>query len=168
MAEMQENTENTAIDFAPWLAIPSDRVVNVEHPGIVKDIEAGILSLGGERNVANVRFQCSDVSTPLSVISLSYKDLHKSITSLTLISCVLSLVSPLDGPQENAWPTSYAVRPLPQVHLIMECQDCRRASQDYSPEADGSATKARLEGSLCSLMRLEWVKSGDGTEVFGR
>jgi len=57
MAEKQDNIENTAIDFAPWLAVPSDSVVNVEHPGCVKSIEAGILSLGGERNIANVRYQ---------------------------------------------------------------------------------------------------------------
>lgn len=53
---MVQDVDASGIDFAPWLAVSSsDRVVNIEHPGIVKNIDRGILSLGGETEIRKVR-----------------------------------------------------------------------------------------------------------------
>ena len=42
---------------APWCEIPNDNVVSVEHPGIVKNVDNAILSLGGDAKLATVRSQ---------------------------------------------------------------------------------------------------------------
>jgi general transcription factor 3C polypeptide 5 (transcription factor C subunit 1) len=40
---------------APWLPIPSRAISAVEHPCIVKNIDKGILSLGGPVKLSKVR-----------------------------------------------------------------------------------------------------------------
>lgn len=39
---------------APWLHLPQDRVVAVEHPCIVTNVDKALKSLGGEHHVKNV------------------------------------------------------------------------------------------------------------------
>jgi general transcription factor 3C polypeptide 5 (transcription factor C subunit 1) len=40
---------------APWLPIPSRAISAVEHPCIVKNVDKGILSLGGPVKLSKVR-----------------------------------------------------------------------------------------------------------------
>jgi len=40
--------------LADWLNVSSDRVVTVEHPSVVRDIDKGLLSLGGEHHIKHV------------------------------------------------------------------------------------------------------------------
>lgn len=40
--------------FAPWYKVPDQLVVNVEHPYIIKNIDRGIASLGGEAKMEKV------------------------------------------------------------------------------------------------------------------
>ena len=39
---------------AKALQVPSDRIVSIEHPCIVKNVDKGVKSLGGEAQVKNV------------------------------------------------------------------------------------------------------------------
>lgn len=39
---------------ADWLSMPNDRVVTVEHPSIIKNIDKGLHSLGGEHHIKHV------------------------------------------------------------------------------------------------------------------
>lgn len=41
---------------AEWLDLPQDRVISVEHPCIVKNIDNGLKSLGGPNHVKHVGF----------------------------------------------------------------------------------------------------------------
>ena len=39
---------------AEWLSVPQERIVNVEHPCLVKDFDNGLKSLGGENQIKYV------------------------------------------------------------------------------------------------------------------
>ncbi len=39
---------------APWHAIPTERLISIEHPCIIKNVNNGIKSLGGEYRLAQV------------------------------------------------------------------------------------------------------------------
>ena len=41
---------------ADWLEMPSERVVSIEHPAVVKDIDKGLQSLGGEHHIKHVGY----------------------------------------------------------------------------------------------------------------
>lgn len=41
--------------LAPYHEVSGDSYVAVEHPGIVRNLERGILSLGGDKHISNVR-----------------------------------------------------------------------------------------------------------------
>jgi len=41
--------------LAPYHEVPDDRYVAIEHPGIIKNLERGISSLGGDKQISNVR-----------------------------------------------------------------------------------------------------------------
>lgn len=43
----QRSYERSSARFAPWYSVPSEAVVSVEHPGIIKNVEKGIQTLGG-------------------------------------------------------------------------------------------------------------------------
>jgi len=75
MNTLQEDIDSRNIDFAPWLAVPSDRIVRIEHPGIVRNIEKGIASLGGKKELAAVR-----LSHPLRDIN-QYAEIHPSVST---------------------------------------------------------------------------------------
>ena len=47
--------ENTPAQTAPWLPIPSRAISVVEHPCLVKNIDKGIVSLGGPVKLSKVR-----------------------------------------------------------------------------------------------------------------
>ncbi|KAH0293689.1 hypothetical protein M436DRAFT_71509 [Aureobasidium namibiae CBS 147.97] len=40
--------------LADWLSVSCDRVVTVEHPSVVRDIDKGLLSLGGEHHIKHL------------------------------------------------------------------------------------------------------------------
>jgi general transcription factor 3C polypeptide 5 (transcription factor C subunit 1) len=40
--------------FAPWYRIPPRRIVAVEHPGIVKNVDRAIKTLQGDAGIAKV------------------------------------------------------------------------------------------------------------------
>lgn len=42
-------------EVAPWLLVPQDAVVSIEHPCVVRDVDNGIKSLGGEVKLSKVR-----------------------------------------------------------------------------------------------------------------
>ncbi|CRG87525.1 General transcription factor 3C polypeptide 5 [Talaromyces islandicus] len=46
--------DNTHPRYAPWYQIPSRRIVAVEHPGIVKNVDRAIATLQGEKGLANI------------------------------------------------------------------------------------------------------------------
>lgn len=54
--------------FAPWYRIPERRIVAVEHPGIVKNVDRAIQTLQGDAGIANVsRFPFSQGDYYLSI-----------------------------------------------------------------------------------------------------
>lgn len=48
--------DNVHPRYAPWFQIPPRRIVAVEHPGVVKNVDRAITTLQGEKGLANVRF----------------------------------------------------------------------------------------------------------------
>ncbi|KAL2354784.1 RNA polymerase III transcription factor IIIC subunit-domain-containing protein [Cryomyces antarcticus] len=63
---MHELGGKTQPEVATWYAVPAERVVRVEHPCIIKDIDNGIKSLGGELNV-NKLLQTDDKAPSIGV-----------------------------------------------------------------------------------------------------
>lgn len=49
---MTENQDGS--QFAPWYRVPERRIVAVEHPGIVKNVDRAIKTLQGDAGIANV------------------------------------------------------------------------------------------------------------------
>jgi hypothetical protein len=47
--------ENATAHTAPWLPIPSRAVSVVEHPCLIKNIDKGVVSLGGPVKLSKVR-----------------------------------------------------------------------------------------------------------------
>lgn len=45
--------------IAPWHQVPATSIVSVEHPFIVKNIEEGLKTLGGDRAISKV-VRCVD------------------------------------------------------------------------------------------------------------
>jgi len=41
--------------LAPYHEISGDSYVTIEHPGIIKNLERGVLTLGGDKAISNVR-----------------------------------------------------------------------------------------------------------------
>ena len=41
--------------LVPYLEVPGDSYLTVEHPGIIKNLERGVHSLGGDKHISNVR-----------------------------------------------------------------------------------------------------------------
>jgi len=41
--------------LAPYQEVSGDSYVIIEHPGIIKNLERGVLSLGGDKAISNVR-----------------------------------------------------------------------------------------------------------------
>lgn len=39
---------------APWLLVPDNKVVSIEHPCIVKDVDKALHTLGGEHQIKHV------------------------------------------------------------------------------------------------------------------
>jgi len=58
--DQQQSLENG--QPAEWLPLPQDRIVTVEHPCIVKNIDNALHSLGGENHIKNVGLLPSDLS----------------------------------------------------------------------------------------------------------
>lgn len=56
---MGASTQNK---LAPKLEVPSRAVSIVEHPCIIKNVDKGIVSLGGEVKLSKVRMHLSNVT----------------------------------------------------------------------------------------------------------
>lgn len=54
MTDQRPDLASNRHQLADWLAVSSDRVVSVEHPSIIKDIDKGLHSLGGEHHIKHV------------------------------------------------------------------------------------------------------------------
>jgi hypothetical protein len=54
MTDQRPDLASNRHQLADWLSVSSDRVVTVEHPSIVRDIDKGLLSLGGEHHIKHV------------------------------------------------------------------------------------------------------------------
>lgn len=54
MTDQRPDLASNRHQLADWLAVSSDRVVTVEHPSIIKDIDKGLQSLGGEHHIKHV------------------------------------------------------------------------------------------------------------------
>jgi general transcription factor 3C polypeptide 5 (transcription factor C subunit 1) len=54
MTDQRPDPASNRHQLANWLTVSSDRVVTVEHPSIVRDIDKGLLSLGGEHHIKHV------------------------------------------------------------------------------------------------------------------
>lgn len=39
---------------APWCGVPDVDIVSVEHPGVIKNIDSALLSLGSDSKIASV------------------------------------------------------------------------------------------------------------------
>lgn len=39
----------------PWIDIPDQRIICIEHPAAIKDVQRGIATLGGEKALVKVR-----------------------------------------------------------------------------------------------------------------
>lgn len=48
------DTDEQRGETVDLLQIPSQRIVSIEHPCIIRDIDKGVKSLGGETQVRNV------------------------------------------------------------------------------------------------------------------
>ena len=55
MASTTTSPADGTAQTAPWMQIPSRAVSVVEHPCIVKNIDKGIISLGGPVKLSKVR-----------------------------------------------------------------------------------------------------------------
>jgi len=42
------------MNSAPWHHIPQEKYIGVEHPGVIRNIDKAIASLGGEQRLAEV------------------------------------------------------------------------------------------------------------------
>ena len=49
--------ENVHPRYAPWFQIPERRIVAVEHPGIVKNVDRAIKTLQGDAGISKVSYQ---------------------------------------------------------------------------------------------------------------
>jgi general transcription factor 3C polypeptide 5 (transcription factor C subunit 1) len=54
MTDQRPDLASNRHQLADWLTVSSDRVVTVEHPSIIKDIDKGLQSLGGEHHIKHV------------------------------------------------------------------------------------------------------------------
>lgn len=54
LSNIKSNSTTTANDNAEWLHLPQHRIVTVEHPCIVNDVDKALASLGGENQIKNV------------------------------------------------------------------------------------------------------------------
>lgn len=54
MTDQRPDLASNRHQLAEWLTVSSDRVVTVEHPSIVQDIDKGLQSLGGEHHIKHV------------------------------------------------------------------------------------------------------------------
>ncbi|THY54470.1 hypothetical protein D6C97_05724 [Aureobasidium pullulans] len=54
MTDQRPDLASNRHQLADWLAVSSDRVVSVEHPSIIKDIDKGLHSLGGEHHIKHL------------------------------------------------------------------------------------------------------------------
>lgn len=54
MTDQRPDLASNRHQLAEWLTVSSDRVVTVEHPSIIKDIDKGLQSLGGEHHIKHV------------------------------------------------------------------------------------------------------------------
>ena len=46
---------SSASSYAPWSSVPKTKIVSVEHPYIIKNLDKGVTSLGGTANLNTVR-----------------------------------------------------------------------------------------------------------------
>ncbi len=69
---------------APWYQIPPQQVVSVEHPYVVKDVDRGLKTLGGDQEIAKVSF---DLEEKTSTDSRSTLFVHMYIC-LYLCICI--------------------------------------------------------------------------------
>ena len=54
MTDQRPDLASNRHQLANWLNVSSDRVVTVEHPSVVRDIDKGLFSLGGEHHIKHV------------------------------------------------------------------------------------------------------------------
>ncbi|KAG9557468.1 hypothetical protein KCU71_g11030, partial [Aureobasidium melanogenum] len=54
MTDQRPDLASNRHQLADWLTVSSDRVVTVEHPSIIKDIDKGLQSLGGEHHIKHL------------------------------------------------------------------------------------------------------------------
>lgn len=55
MTDQRSDLAPNRHQLADWLSMSADRVVTVEHPSLIKDIDKGLQSLGGEHHIKHVR-----------------------------------------------------------------------------------------------------------------
>ncbi|KAI5854325.1 RNA polymerase III transcription factor IIIC subunit-domain-containing protein [Tricharina praecox] len=48
------SSRDNHIQSSPWIPIPDKRIICVEHPGIIRNVEKGIATLGGEEALAKL------------------------------------------------------------------------------------------------------------------
>ena len=46
--------ETSHIASCPWIPIPDKRIICIEHPAIINNLDKGVATLGGEDNLASV------------------------------------------------------------------------------------------------------------------
>ncbi|KAL1304170.1 hypothetical protein AAFC00_000595 [Neodothiora populina] len=78
-SEMQHSRAHQYGD-AEWLKLPQDRVVTLEHPCIVNDVDKAIKSLGGEQHMKNLLAPCGQ-TLPVGLSLRPHDTLAKKLVS---------------------------------------------------------------------------------------
>lgn len=50
----KDSTTSSRTSSAPWYLIPEENYIGVEHPGVIRNIDRAIASLGGEQPLGEV------------------------------------------------------------------------------------------------------------------
>ena len=117
---------NFAADEAPWIPVPSQSIVSVEHPYIIRNIEKGLQSLGDQPKRDKV-----DYFPPLP------------------LSCGIDKsVARRKPPRRSSKSIHETGKPHDKTNAFSQRQNQQHPPQNHRPQANGSKTKTRLLRTL--------------------